>query len=546
MKSNNYHPYPPTLINPHLQSTNIPTSNIIKQIHHSNLQSQKSKNNSNKNNTTYYTTPPQATHKNNTNIPPTPTSKKQYYAHHNNTASTYRPRQQLNNNYEHIQNWYLSKTTKHTNETTTHPHYLPIQIENTTHARPNLFTTTRFTLTKYYKINKRKPKSITQHGYYFINKLELLQCGDIEPNPGPMPNILQTHPPTHRQIAKTYFIPNTIKLHPEYQHIAKDFAPVLKIEHPRHQQAITELPYLHQYIQTQNQSPPSHILYALVITIHPSVNRSNDILAQPHIYYFNNIWTNTLIIRLANLYNPPERHILTTHPYTKFIETNQNLIFPKKSIHNELYESIHNQNTPHTPITLQKEFPFLPTKLIAESLRCLENLNEYSHPPSTPNTPTPLPRTNLDMNHETNIITWNASSLNTTLPNLQNLINNTPTNTAIINIQETKLTATKSTKYIQNLFPEYKLIFNNTHTFTRCIQQRMPYKPSRGGLLTLIHNKYAFPGNVNKIPTPANISPYLQIIKINNHPLLPWLIIHIYICLHIWKIPTSFLISKIQ
>jgi hypothetical protein len=60
----------------------------------------------------------------------------------------------------------------------------------------------------------------------------------------------------------------------------------------------------------------------------------------------------------------------------------------------------------------------------------------------------------------------------------------------------------------------------------------MPYTPGRGGLLTLIHNKYAFPGNVKKIPTPANISPYLQIIKINNHPLLPWLTIHMYMPTH--------------
>ena len=61
----------------------------------------------------------------------------------------------------------------------------------------------------------------------------------------------------------------------------------------------------------------------------------------------------------------------------------------------------------------------------------------------------------------------------------------------------------------------------------------MPYTPGRGGLLTLIHNKYAFPGNVVKIPTPANISPYLQIIKINNQPLIPWLIIHMYMPTHL-------------
>jgi hypothetical protein len=56
--------------------------------------------------------------------------------------------------------------------------------------------------------------------------------------------------------------------------------------------------------------------------------------------------------------------------------------------------------------------------------------------------------------------------------------------------------------------------------------------PGRGGLLIFIHNKYVFPGNITKITTPANISPYLQIIKINNHPLLPWLIIHMHMSTH--------------
>ena len=47
------------------------------------------------------------------------------------------------------------------------------------------------------------------------------------------------------------------------------------------------------------------------------------------------------------------------------------------------------------------------------------------------------------------------------------------------------------------------------------------------------NNKYAFPGNVTKIPTSTNISPYLQIIKINNQPLPPLLIIHMYMPTHL-------------
>jgi len=235
----------------------------------------------------------------------------------------------------------------------------------------------------------KNPKTSHFCGYYFINILELLKCGDIEPNPGPMPNILHTHPNTHKKRANLYFIPNTIKLQPEYQHIAKTFAPILKHTHPLHPQALTSYPHLHQYLQVHRHTPPSHMIYALIITIHPSIATCNNILAQPQIYHFNNIWTNTLIIRLANLTNPPERHILTPHPYTTFVENNQDLIFPKNSLHKEIYEFIHTQNRTPTPTTLQNKFPFLPDPLITETLRCLESINEYSHPPPPPDTPAP-------------------------------------------------------------------------------------------------------------------------------------------------------------
>jgi hypothetical protein len=61
----------------------------------------------------------------------------------------------------------------------------------------------------------------------------------------------------------------------------------------------------------------------------------------------------------------------------------------------------------------------------------------------------------------------------------------------------------------------------------------MSFTPTRGGLLTLINNKYAYPGNITKIPTPAKISPYLQIIQIQNIPLQSWLIMHMYMPSHL-------------
>ena len=235
--------------------------------------------------------------------------------------------------------------------------------------------------------------------------------------------------------ANIYFIPNTIKLQYEYQHIATAFSPILKNIHPLHLQAITTYPHLHQYIQTQRQSPLTHMLYALIVTIHPSIHTCNNILAQPQKYHFNDIWTTTLIIRLANIPNPPERHILTPHRYSTFVQNNQDIILPKNSIHKEIYEFIHNEDTTPTPTTLQNKFPFLANQLIIETLRCLENINEYSHPPPLPATPTPTIRTNTNTEHETNIITWNASSLNTALPNLQSLVNNSLNNTTILHIQ---------------------------------------------------------------------------------------------------------------
>ena len=261
----------------------------------------------------------------------------------NKTGSAYRPRHKINIKYQFTNNWLPNKITTHIPKNNNNTHFSIKQTTNTIPALLNLFTTTKFTITKYQKLNKRKPKVRQLHGYYFINRLTLLQCEDIEPNLGPMPDILRTHPAIHKKKAKTYFIPNTIKLQPEYQHIASTFAPILKPNHPLHHQTTTIYPHLHQYTQAQNLSPPTHILYVLIITINPSIDTCNNILAQPHIYHFNDIWTNTLIIRLANLNNPPERHILTQHPYTTFVENNQNLIKFKDSIHTELYEFIHNQ-----------------------------------------------------------------------------------------------------------------------------------------------------------------------------------------------------------
>jgi hypothetical protein len=49
----------------------------------------------------------------------------------------------------------------------------------------------------------------------------------------------------------------------------------------------------------------------------------------------------------------------------------------------------------------------------------------------------------------------------------------------------------------------------------------------------MIHQQYAFPGNITKIPTTDDISPYLQIIKIANQPLPTYFLIYLYMPSHI-------------
>ena len=194
---------------------------------------------------------------------------------------------------------------------------------------------------------------------------------------------------------------------------------------------------------------------------------------------------------------------------------------------------------------MSEAFPYIPRQLLIEALRYKEPINEYTHPNPPPpiNLPTPTTLPPLT-SQESYAITWNASSLNTAMPCLQDLITHPQRPPSIIAIQETKLSATKSTQYIQRLFPQYKLFFNNTHNVTRVTRQRMTYRGYRGGLLLLlIHKTHAFPSNLSKIPTPANISPYLQITRIANQPLQPWLLINLYMPSHEEDIP---LIPTIQ
>jgi hypothetical protein len=199
---------------------------------------------------------------------------------------------------------------------------------------------------------------------------------------------------------------------------------------------------------------------------------------------------------------PPERQLSTPHPLHSFLENNTDIIHPSRNIHDKLYTFIHQYPEPLNIPIIQQHFPYLPESLINETFRYFEPLIEYTTP-LPPKIIPPLPiHNNPSLQNATQIVSWNVGSLNTALPGLHEFITKSTTKIAIIALQETKLSATKSIKYLKNLFPEYKIISNNSHTPTTCMNRRnLPYTPTRGSLMTLIHTSYSFPQNVTKIPT---------------------------------------------
>jgi hypothetical protein len=146
--------------------------------------------------------------------------------------------------------------------------------------------------------------------------------------------------------------------------------------------------------------------------------------------------------------------------------------------------------------------------MILQALKCLQPILNFTHPNPIQNHPSINPQYTPHTNLATKMLSWNCGTLNTAIPGLQTLINK-PAPPSIIAIQETKLTESESTKYLHRLFPHYKILFNNTNTIIQTRQiHGQPYNNPRGGLLTLIHQHYTFPGNITKIPTTKDISPY--------------------------------------
>jgi hypothetical protein len=349
--------------------------------------------------------------------------------------------------------------------------------------------------------------------YTFHNFKSLLSCGDIERNLGPRPTLLLNHPQAYPEKQKTYFYHKTTQIKPEYNHILELFKPYLNCT-----QTTNINPQLTQFCKNNNHCLASYLFYAILIILAPTPTQCNQLIAENSIQ-----WITNLIKKLIDCPNPLSTN---QHKLTEFHSENPHITKPLNSIKKELYSFITNKQP--NLVMLQHKFPYLLEKLILEALKCLQPIPNFTHPNPIQN----HPPTNLQItpytNPATKILTWNSGTLNTALPRLQSLTNK-PTPPSIIAIQETKLTTSKSTKYLQRLFLQYKMIFNNTATITQTRRiQGQPYTNPRRGLLTLIHQHYAFPGNITKIPLTIDISPYLQIINIKNHPLPTYFLIHLY------------------
>jgi hypothetical protein len=356
-------------------------------------------------------------------------------------------------------------------------------------------------------------------------KLRLKKNGDIEPNPGPIYNATKNLPRPCRERQNKYFQANTLSFKGTYKHLAKTFMPYLDKSHPKRRDA--ENTPLRKHCDLLNDYPYQYHIFALIITIGPTPQICNQYLNKQ-----TNLRSLDILRKLQKMpldkTNAEQLDTLDT-----FFKNNQDLLNNQNPVQNQLYPYITNPNNQINDESLKGKFPFLPQELIKEILKRLEPIEGYQHKDKekTP-TQTTTPRSDKFRHHETYMITWNVASLNTALPGITDLIQHTNQPT-IIMIQETKFSEQKSTKYLNKLFPNYALTFNNMHAKTTCNRRPyIPYKPHKGGLLTMIHKNYNFPRNIKKIPSPPDISPYLQIISIGNKPLKIIILINLYMPSH--------------
>jgi hypothetical protein len=288
--------------------------------------------------------------------------------------------------------FYLIRSNIITHHVTNKPqkYYQTHLDENKTNSYKN---TTQYKINKYQHLSKLiKPfKTITQTKrkiptYTFYNKKTLLKCGDIERNPGPRINLLVNHPQIYHERQKTYFYNKTTQIKSEYNHIFELFKPYLN-----YPPTTNTNQHLIQFCINNNHCPQSNLFYAILITLAPTPTQSNQLIAAN-----STQWTTDLIKNLIECPNP-----IPTDQYKlqKFHLENPHITTPLSSIQSKLYSFITTKRPNLT--TLQQKIPYLPEKMINESLKCLQPIPNFTHPNPTQHYPPINPHHTLHIQTQT-------------------------------------------------------------------------------------------------------------------------------------------------
>ena len=117
------------------------------------------------------------------------------------------------------------------------------------------------------------------------------------------------------------------------------------------------------------------MIFALITTQHPTLERCNEILTNHHNPLIQPLFRMLHYLKLHPTPPPYTKHILD-----KFYEDHSNLLSKPTSIHEELYDYIAMQQQPTFAIITTK-FPFFPSSLIYNAITYKSPILGYtSHP----------------------------------------------------------------------------------------------------------------------------------------------------------------------
>ena len=353
------------------------------------------------------------------------------------------------------------------------------------------------------------------------------------PTPGPLSDITKSLPSEYKQRQKQYFTPNTTTLKHRYAHLESLFTPHLT--HGTQNTLNHELIHLQQHKPLLSKYPIHLQIYALIITYSPIPQICN----QRMITGMDPIG-HTLLRKIHKLSQNTQLHIPL-----KTIPTHH----PRPTTIAQAYAHINTKiakGETTNITTLKNELPYIPPQILLELTKCTLPIKGYlpcTNSPQITHIPHTITTNDTYSTSQLKIITWNAGCINTSLPGILELTQTLHKDPHIILIQETKIHKLKSTSYIDKKFQNYKIIYNNSNNNTQQPNRYSESNKARGGTLIMIPKIIHTNENITKIPTPNTISPYLQVIKINNKPITPILLINMYMPTHLQDLH---LIQEIQ